>query len=180
MLCVAPCKPQPQCLGVLPEAFTGFLQLEHEMQEHWTVNVILSIIPSREDRMSLREILRESEWKTFECHDLSGTQPLLASANVVLCDEELPQGGWKDVLRQTQELDIPPMLVVTSCRADDCLWAEVLNCGGYDLVSKPFRIEEVLNTVRAALSVPRPRRQSSLRASNGGSVAHSNPERCLN
>ena len=42
------------------------------------------------------------------------------------------------------------MFIVTSRLADDALWAEVLNVGGYDLLLKPFRAEEVIRMVHAA------------------------------
>jgi DNA-binding response OmpR family regulator len=42
------------------------------------------------------------------------------------------------------------MFIVTSRLADDALSAEVLNVGGYDLLLKPFRAEEVIRVVHAA------------------------------
>ena len=45
---------------------------------------------------------------------------------------------------------MPPMFIVTSRLADDALWAEVLNVGGYDLLLKPFRAEEVIRMVHVA------------------------------
>jgi DNA-binding response OmpR family regulator len=35
--------------------------------------------------------------------------------------------------------------------ADEYLWAEVLNLGGYDLLAKPFRDPEVKRVLAAAL-----------------------------
>ena len=42
------------------------------------------------------------------------------------------------------------MLIVTDRLADERLWAEVLNLGGYDLLLKPFDPEEVLRVVNSA------------------------------
>jgi DNA-binding response OmpR family regulator len=34
--------------------------------------------------------------------------------------------------------------------ADDYLWSEALNLGAYDVLAKPFDVEEVVRTVDAA------------------------------
>jgi hypothetical protein len=36
-----------------------------------------------------------------------------------------------------------PPLIVTSFLADASLWAEVLNCGGFDVVRVPFEADEL-------------------------------------
>ena len=41
-------------------------------------------------------------------------------------------------------------MIVSSRLADDCLWAEVLNLGGYDLLAKPFAAAEVSRVVKMA------------------------------
>jgi DNA-binding response OmpR family regulator len=51
-----------------------------------------------------------------------------------------------DLMQRTE----PPPLLVTSRLADDALWAEVLNVGGYDVLAKPLDSEEVARVVSAA------------------------------
>jgi DNA-binding response OmpR family regulator len=43
-----------------------------------------------------------------------------------------------------------PLLIVTSRSADDALWAEVLNLGGYNVLAKPFDSREVFHVVANA------------------------------
>ena len=66
---------------------------------------------------------------------------------VVICASDLPDGTWRDVLNQIHMLTHPPVLIVTSRLADDHLWAEVLNLGGYNVLAKPFRESEVKHVV---------------------------------
>jgi Protein of unknown function (DUF2934) len=47
-------------------------------------------------------------------------------------------------------MENPPPLIVADCLADERLWAEVLNLGGYDLLAKPFDANGVLQVVSAA------------------------------
>jgi len=72
------------------------------------------------------------------------------SVPVVLCESELVQGSWRDLLDAVSRLPNPPMLVVTSRLADNYLWAEALNLGAYDVLAKPFYDEEVVRTLRSA------------------------------
>jgi len=70
--------------------------------------------------------------------------------DVVICEPSLPDGGWQDLLSDLQSLPRPPMLIVCSLWADDRLWAEVLNIGGYDVLMKPFHQDEVSRVVNMA------------------------------
>jgi DNA-binding response OmpR family regulator len=47
-------------------------------------------------------------------------------------------------LAAVAKLQSPPLIIVTSQFADECLWAEVLNLGGYDVLAKPFDSFEVI------------------------------------
>ena len=66
---------------------------------------------------------------------------------VVICESALPDGTWRDVLDKINTLTQPPSLIVTSRLADDYLWGEVLNLGGYNVLAKPFRESEVTHVV---------------------------------
>jgi DNA-binding NtrC family response regulator len=69
---------------------------------------------------------------------------------VVLCERQLPDGSWKDVLgRLAPILDRPRLIVISRC-ADEGLWTEVLNMGGFDLLATPLQEVEVAYTVGSA------------------------------
>jgi DNA-binding response OmpR family regulator len=63
---------------------------------------------------------------------------------LVICERSLSDGDWKALLGKT------PRLIVTSRVADEALWAEVLNLGGYDVLSQPFDEFEVRRVVAMA------------------------------
>ncbi len=85
-----------------------------------------------------------------DCEQASG---FLADSRVpvVICEALLPDGTWKDLLSRMTSPNASPLLVVTSDVADECLWAEVLNLGGYDVLAQPFDPEEVTRVVGSAL-----------------------------
>jgi DNA-binding NtrC family response regulator len=64
-------------------------------------------------------------------------------ACVVVCERNLADGDWKDVLEITASLPNRPPVIVTSRQADEHLWAEVLNLGGFDVLAKPLDKHEV-------------------------------------
>ena len=70
---------------------------------------------------------------------------------VVVCDTETKSAGsWHDLLH-VDGRRAGFALIVVSRLADDALWAEVLNRGGFDVLSIPFRREEVERVIASAL-----------------------------
>jgi len=69
---------------------------------------------------------------------------------VVVCEQDLQPGSWRDVLEQAVVLPDPPSLIVTSRLADERLWAEALHLGAYDVLAKPFDRTETMRVVEAA------------------------------
>lgn len=69
---------------------------------------------------------------------------------VVLCECQLPDGNSKDVLASLAPMLERPRLIVFSRHADDRLWTETLNLGGFDLLATPFREDELVFTIGSA------------------------------
>jgi DNA-binding response OmpR family regulator len=113
---------------------------------------ILSVSHLAEDHIVLRRLLERTCWEMREVY--SCRQGLAAIADqdldVVLCEASLPDGSWKELLEDFSRREDPPYLIVASRLADERLWAEVLNLGGYDVLVKPFDAEEVCRVVGSA------------------------------
>jgi DNA-binding response OmpR family regulator len=69
---------------------------------------------------------------------------------IIVCESSLPDGDWTQILNQISGAGEKPLLIVTSRLADESLWAEVLNLGGYDLLAKPFSRQEVRHVLTSA------------------------------
>jgi hypothetical protein len=122
-----------------------------EVSQPLHISHILSISPRREDHLVLRYMLDGVKIATAGTYREAVTFLCLDRVPVIVCERDLPDGTWKDILGNTAELTEPPALIVTSRLADDYLWAEVLNLGGYDVLAKPFREPEVKRVLAAAL-----------------------------
>ncbi len=104
------------------------------------------------DLIALLDILSATDWTLYWNTNRADAVETLRRrpVGVVLCDRDLPDGGWKDVFRMIASLSSPPPLIVTSRFANERLWAEVLSMGGYDVLSKPFDADEVVRAVSLA------------------------------
>jgi DNA-binding response OmpR family regulator len=113
---------------------------------------ILAVSPADEDNVLLEHVFSHSNWKfdrVRTCHEaleyLTRTE-----VSVIICAADLPDGDWKDLLDKLKGHVVPPRVIVESQIADDRLWAEVLDSGGYDVLAKPFEQREVIRVVSLA------------------------------
>lgn len=113
---------------------------------------VLAVSPFEEDHACLRMIFSHSNWQISKAFGYREAIRFLQTNRmaVLVCERDLPDGNWKDLLEALMLLPYPPLLVVTSKDADDSLWAEVLNLGAYDVLSKPFDRAEVTRIISLA------------------------------
>jgi DNA-binding NtrC family response regulator len=119
----------------------------------YPVNIpILLVSPHQADVAALRQILHHCDWDIAPADSVSAARRHLSrhAPAVVLCERDLPDGSWTDILAATSQMERAPLLLVISRHADDALWAEVLNLGGYDVLLKPFEKAEVARVVGMA------------------------------
>jgi DNA-binding response OmpR family regulator len=121
-------------------------------QPEQTRATVLLISPLAEDHEFFSSIFEHPYWKAYRAYGYREASKWLMRdrMTVIICDSHLPDGDWKDILSQVQVLPEPPYVVVASGLASDCLWAEVLNLGGYDVLAKPFIREEVVRVAGLA------------------------------
>jgi DNA-binding response OmpR family regulator len=113
---------------------------------------VLLISPDDADHRHLAGILKQSNWQQHGVRMQREAFEFLRenTTPVVICESELPDGNWQDVLSQFGRMQCPPLLVVTSRMADERLWSEVLNLGGYNVLAKPLHAQEVLHVAEMA------------------------------
>ncbi len=113
---------------------------------------VLAVSPYEEDHACLRTIFAHSNWQISTARSCREAIEFLQKNRmaVLVSERDLPDGNWKSLLEALAQLPYPPLLVVTSRDADDSLWAEVLNLGAYDVLSKPFDRAEVTRIISLA------------------------------
>jgi DNA-binding NtrC family response regulator len=113
---------------------------------------VLALLPTRDDQTSLNEIFGHSNWNLQFVEGLGQARVMIDDLvpGVVISDCRLPDGCWQDVLYELQRRKLEPPLIVASRLADEGLWGEVLNLGGYDVLATPFQAQEVFRSVSLA------------------------------
>jgi len=129
----------------------------------------------QEDRSLVHEVFRNHGWQLFEAVDRRRALRCLDlnPVHVVIVESDLPHWNWKRVLRDLRNLAHPPQLIVTSRMADDYLWSEVLNIGGFDVLAQPLaqeELERVISSARRHFGIP-PRRAGQPKVNLAAGVA---------
>lgn len=111
-----------------------------------------------EHLISLLRILDHTDWSLYWYAALQDARQALQKhkIDVAICDRDLPDGGWKDLLTAIWSLISPPPLIVTASLADEQFWEDVLSLGVYDVLEKPFQKEEVMQVVSSAARLTKP------------------------
>jgi len=113
---------------------------------------ILVIVPSPR-RLRLLTILERNGMETIAAGDFRDGQLKLQeqSYDLLFVDAELPGGPWHGLLPAVVASGKNCEVIVCSRCGDERLWAEVLQCGAYDLIAEPFEEEEVTRIAQCAL-----------------------------
>ncbi len=108
---------------------------------------VLILSPCEKTRASLLEICAGQHFTVYEGTDLRQAVTLFHrhAPPVVICNSD-----WRDFLEIASFGCERTCVIVTSPFADEALWAEVLNRGGFDVLAQPLDSNEVIRTVQAA------------------------------
>ena len=114
---------------------------------------ILLVMPPQR-RLSLLNLLETNGLEVFAAKGFREAQRKLdtpASYDLVFVDAELPDGSWQDLLQHVKDSRRTCEMIVCSRCGDERLWAEVIQCGAFDLIVEPYEEREVLRIVQSAL-----------------------------
>ena len=116
------------------------------------MDAILLVCRSPGARDALAAILEKTDWRIGYARSCGEAVMLLCreQVSVVICESRLPDGDWKDMLEYSLQAPGAPRLIVTCRWANESLWAEVLNLGGFDVLAQPFDNTEVTRVTSSA------------------------------
>jgi DNA-binding NtrC family response regulator len=122
------------------------------MSRNVIIMQILALISAEGDRRLLRDMFAHTKWQLQFAGTLDDLRQALrhSQIGVVITECKLPDCSWNLVLAAADQSEVQPSVIVSSRLADERLWAEVLNTGGFDLVPMPFDRTEVLHCIASA------------------------------
>ncbi|MBI2816226.1 MAG: hypothetical protein HYX72_04740 [Acidobacteria bacterium] len=124
--------------------------------------ILLVLSPDRRSR--LLPLLEGRGWDVeFVAGFQDGVRRLSASADydLIMVDAELPDGTWRNLILFLQNAGKTTEMIVCARLGDHQLWAEVLQCGAYDLISEPSHADDITRVVESALDSQYMRRFTS-------------------
>jgi DNA-binding NtrC family response regulator len=113
---------------------------------------VLAITPDWQDQILLHDILKDHRWSLQRANTCREALKVLCVDRppLLICEHRLADGTWMDILSQTVVLPDPPHVIVASMSADDRLRTQVIDMGGYEVLSKPWDRDQVVCVVSAA------------------------------
>jgi DNA-binding NtrC family response regulator len=107
---------------------------------------ILTVGQSSRDRAALADSLRGTRWHVRHLPGVRATLDQISRERIhaVVSNLRLPDGCWYELC----DAQVP--VIVTTETLAVPFWAEALSRGAYDVLVKPFEVEEVMYVVRNA------------------------------
>ena len=112
----------------------------------------LLVSPVASDHSTLTHIFTRSNWRLRSVSTCQEALTLLRqeAIPVVVCNHQMPDGNWRLLLENAEALPYRPRVIVSGREVNEYLWADVLQAGGYDLLSMPWESREVLKVIALA------------------------------
>lgn len=113
---------------------------------------VLLVSPEEGDHRYFGSVFARTNWRLRRAYTLEEAFEVLAHEpiGVIVAEERLAGGSWRTILRAVEGLASPPKIVLAAPAAELELAAELLECGGWDVVARPFDAEEIIRCVSAA------------------------------
>jgi DNA-binding NtrC family response regulator len=114
---------------------------------------VIGLAFADKDRSLLAEVCSRKQWNVLFADTFDQARVALdqVTAAVILCDRDLPGGEWRDVVQVLASSPQRTCVILISRVVDDYLWNEVAQRGGYDVLLKPLREEDVVRANQAGM-----------------------------
>lgn len=116
--------------------------------------IVVGLLADNHDRHLLANVSSGNGWVVHFVDSLAATLAAAASFRVpvILCDRDLLGADWREAVSRLASSSLPTCVILVSRAADGCLWEEVIRSGGYEVLSRPLRPEEVIRVIKLAWS----------------------------
>jgi CheY-like chemotaxis protein len=100
----------------------------------------------------LKDLAKFYSWDIFLCPTFECAEEVFASETVpiVLCDRDTLNIDWREAFERIIGTDRSRCVILCSTADDNSLWQEVIRRGGYDVVRKPVREEQLVRAIQFA------------------------------
>jgi DNA-binding NtrC family response regulator len=131
-------------MGHLPEVGYVVTGEEETMRAKASALEVILANGNGEDRSSLEGVLAGTPWVIVDA-DPPEIEHVVreAAVPIVICDRDRSD-GWRTTIRALIKARRDVCVIVLSSEADSHLNDEVVRCGAFDLLTRPFKRQQVL------------------------------------
>jgi DNA-binding NarL/FixJ family response regulator len=115
---------------------------------------ILALFADPLDRAVVEELAARQAWDLYFAGDLDHSERLLRNSkpHIVLFDRDVTTEDWRPAVLSLAAACPGACIIFLSRVLDESLWSEVVANGGYEVLAKPVREEDLLRAIRLARS----------------------------
>jgi DNA-binding NtrC family response regulator len=115
---------------------------------------VVALVVSEEDRLILSGTSSEEplDIRFAESGEEAYTLANRLTAPIILVDRDWPGIEWRTAVASLAALPHQACVILMSGVSDDYLWQELIRTGGYDVLPKPLRPDNLARVVKLALS----------------------------
>jgi len=135
------------------DVISRFFAREQRRCAAYSEIAILCVVGNKRDESLIRETCREHGWSVSFAGDTELAQRQLEryAYQIVLLDREVAGDAWRQAISGLAAAGALCILLIPKV-FDDHLWNEVVRRGGYDILPKPLRREDLARAIRLAWS----------------------------
>jgi DNA-binding NtrC family response regulator len=115
---------------------------------------VVGLVVSEQDRSVLKSVSAQESMdvRFVESCDQAVAAAKELTAPVILFDRDWPETEWRTAIERLAASPHGACVILLSPVADNYLWQELIRRGGYDVLAKPLRTDEVARALKLALS----------------------------
>ncbi|MDE3194749.1 MAG: response regulator [Acidobacteriota bacterium] len=115
---------------------------------------VLVVMPNPADRTAFTGIAAHAHWdvRMASSCDSAGEMLKHHPADVIVCDRDVKPSGWREALETLAARSPQSRFILSTPATDDRLWLEVIERGGYDVVTTPLHQDRVIRAINHAVT----------------------------
>ncbi len=115
---------------------------------------MLAIMESAQDQAAVADFARSNGWDLTVVDTIPEASRISAKPNtaLIILDRDLTENDWRSVVHSLAQRSPAPCIILASSVLDEYLFEEIVKQGGFDIVAKPIRPDELRRIGGLALS----------------------------
>ena len=115
---------------------------------------VLCVLAEDQDRSLMTDLCRRNHWEVFFATTREEAARALEKLKpqIILFDRDMAGQDWREFVIYFSAASPRACIILVSRVFDDYLWNELVSNGGYEVLRKPLREDEVSRTARMAWS----------------------------